>query len=180
MTAASSTVENQAGPQGRMARNAQIIRFQALTPEMDMKDVVEEQLQHVMRALLKKSLSSPNLASEAMELQLLLRDAPRKLSDTLSLLAENRMQVRLVGLEDSQMMENMQKIANRVSAGLVTAALIMASALMMHVQTQSTLFGYPTFAVLLMLLAVLLGLAIVFSAWVRDRKARQREERAPR
>jgi predicted unusual protein kinase regulating ubiquinone biosynthesis (AarF/ABC1/UbiB family) len=152
----------------------------ALTPELDMKGVVEEHLQDVMRARLRKSLSSPNLASEAMELQTLVRDAPRKISDTLSLLAENRMQVRLVGLEDSQLMENLQKIANRVSAGIVAAALILAAALMMRVQTASTLFGYPTLAVLLMMLGAGVGLAIVYHSLRRDRKARMREERAPR
>ncbi len=115
-----------------------------------------------------------------MEVQALLRDAPRKLSDALSLLAENRLQVRLQGLDDSQLMENLQKIANRVSAGMVTAALIVAAALMMQVETDNTLFGFPTAAMLLMAVAVLLGLAIVASALLRDRRARRQEERGPR
>ena len=51
----------------------------ALAPGLDTQRLVEDQLQHVMRARLRKSLSSPNLASEMMEVQALLRDGPRTL-----------------------------------------------------------------------------------------------------
>lgn len=151
-----------------------------LDPRLDVKRVVERHLEHVMRERLKKSLSPSNIASELIEVQALLREAPRKVSDLLSLLAENRMQVRVEGLADSALMESLQKIANRISAGLVTAALIVASAMMMRVDTRHHLFGYPAIAMLLFLVAAGLGLAIVLSALFRDRKARPREERGPR
>jgi hypothetical protein len=133
-----------------------------------------------MRERLKKSLSPSNLASELIEVQALLREAPRKISDLLSLLAENRLQVRMTGLEESRLMESLQKIANRVSAGLVTAALIVASAMMMRVDTDTRLLGYPAIALLLFVVAAGLGVAIVLSALLRDRKARPHEERGPR
>jgi heme A synthase len=94
--------------------------------------------------------------------------------------AENKLQLRVAGLEESRLMENLQKIANRIAAGLVTAALIVASSLMMRVETRSTLWGYPTVALLLFLLGAGLGVGIVISALRRDRTARSREERAPR
>ena len=151
-----------------------------LDPRLDVKRVVERHLEHVMRGRLKKSLSPSNIASELIEVQALLREAPRKVSDLLSLLAENRMQVRVDGLADSPLMESLQKIANRIAAGLVTAALIVASAMMMRVDTAHHLFGYPLIAMLLFLVAAGLGLTIVLSALLRDRKARPREERGPR
>jgi predicted unusual protein kinase regulating ubiquinone biosynthesis (AarF/ABC1/UbiB family) len=151
-----------------------------LDPQLDVKRVVERHLEHVMRERLKKSLSPSNIASELIEVQALLREAPRKVSDLLSLLAENRMQVRVDGLADSPIMESLQKIANRISAGLVTAALIVASAMMMRVDTAHHLFGYPLIAMLLFLVAAGLGFTIVLSALMRDRKARPREERGPR
>ncbi|HEU4979278.1 MAG TPA: AarF/UbiB family protein [Solirubrobacteraceae bacterium] len=151
-----------------------------LDPRLDVKRVVERHLEHVMRERLKKSLSPSNIASELIEVQALLREAPRKISDLLALLAENRMQVRVDGLADSPLMESLQKIANRISAGLVTAALIVASAMMMRVETSHHLFGYPLIAMLLFLVAAGLGFTIVLSALLRDRKARPREERGPR
>ncbi len=152
----------------------------ALDPDLDVKAVVERHLEHVMRERLKKALSPSNMASELIEVQALLREAPRKVSDVLSLLAENRMQVRMTGLEESHLMENLQKIANRVSAALVTAALIVASAMMMRVETDTRLLGYPAIALVLFLVGAGLGVSIVVSALFGDRKVRPREERGPR
>ena len=153
----------------------------ALDPNLDVKAIVEGHIQHVMRERLRQSFSPANVAGELLEVQALLRESPRKISDILSLLAENRMQVAVGGLEDSALMENLQKIANRISAGVITAALILASALLMRVDTPgSHLFGYPTLALLLFLLGTGLGLMLVWSALRRDRKARPKEERGPR
>ncbi len=151
-----------------------------LSPDLDTRRIVEKQLQHVMRARLKKSLSAANLASEAMEMQQLLREGPRKMSDILALLAENRLQMKVTGLEESRLMENLQKIANRVSAGIVTAALILAAAMMMKVDTGWHLFGYPAIAFTLMFIGVALGLGIILSALIFDRRARSKEERGHR
>ncbi|GAB3337138.1 ABC1 kinase family protein [Marilutibacter aestuarii] len=152
---------------------------QQLSPELDTQSLVEDHLQHVMKARLRKSLSSPNLAAEMMEIQALLRDGPRRLTDILSLLAENRMQVRMTGLEESHLMENLQKIANRICAGAITAALILASSMMMDVRVGPMLWGYPAIALLLFLLAAGMGVAIVASAFFGDRRAPRREERPP-
>ena len=151
----------------------------ALDPQMDVRALVESHLESIMRAQLRRSFSTANLASEALEVQALLRDAPRKISDTLSLLAENRLQVRLDGLENSRLLENMQKIANRIAASVVTAALLLSSAMLMRVETKAQLFGYPALAVLLFLVATALGLTIALSALLSDRKARPNEQRGP-
>ncbi|MEN4903072.1 AarF/UbiB family protein [Luteimonas sp. TWI662] len=150
-----------------------------LAPDMDMKRVVEEHLNDMMRQRLRKSLSPANLASEMMDLQELVREAPRKVSNVLSLLAENRLRVRLTGLEESHLLESLHKIANRIAAGVVTAALILASALMMDNPGGPRLFGYPAIALLLFLTGAGLGIAIVLSALLGDRRARPNEESGP-
>ena len=149
----------------------------ALDPDMDVKSVVEGHLENVMRQRLKKSFSPAALASEAMELQALVRESPRKVSDILTLLSENRLAVRISGLEDSYLVENLQKIANRISTGIIVAALILASAMLMRSEGGPRLLGYPAVALVLFCIAVILGLAIVVSAMLRDRKARPAERR---
>ena len=151
-----------------------------ISPDLDTRAVVEHQLQHVMRARLKKSLSMANIATEAMEVQQLLREGPRRITDILGLVAENRLQMRVTGLEESRLMENIQKVANRVAAGLITAALLLSSALMMRVPSTYTLLGYPAFAMTLFLLGVFLGLGLIVSALLFDRRTRTREERGSR
>lgn len=152
----------------------------ALDPRLDLKRVVDRHLDSVMGERLRKSLSPHRVASELMELQALTRDAPRKLSDMLSLLADNRLQIRVTGLEESRLMENLQKIANRITTGLIVAALIVAAAMIMRIETTVRLFGYPALALVMFLLAAALGVGIVASALLRDRRAKPREESGPR
>lgn len=149
----------------------------ALDPELDVKALIEDHLESVMRERLKRSLSPSRLASEAMEVQALIRDSPAKLSHILTLLAENRLQMRVTGLEESRLVENLQKIANRITAGVVIAALVLASAMLMDHDGGPQLFGYPALALVLFLLASGLGLSIVISSLLRDRKARSPEDR---
>ena len=152
----------------------------ALDPRLDVKHVVDRHLDNLMVGRLRRSLSPHRIASELMDLQSLAREAPRKLSDTLSLLADNRFQIRITGLEESRLMENLQKIANRITTGLIIAALIVAAAMMMRIETKAQLFGYPALALVLFLLAAALGVGVVLSALLRDRRARPREEPGPR
>jgi ubiquinone biosynthesis protein len=164
---------------GKTLLNLEVV-CDSLAPDLDIKRVIEGHLDHVMRDRMRQSMSPARLAGELMDMQALLREAPRKVSDVLGLLADNRLQVRILGLEESQLMENLQKIANRVTAGLVTAALIVSSALLMRVGTGPQLFGYPAIAMVMFLIGSGLGLTIVFHSLRRDRKAPRREQTGPR
>jgi ubiquinone biosynthesis protein len=144
----------------------------ALAPGVDVRREIESHLQSLMRERRGQSRSPTNLAAEAMELQELVREAPRKLSDALSLVAANRLQVRLAGLDDSRLMENLQKIANRIASAVVIAALLLSSTQIMRLEGGPRLLGYPALAMLMFLVAAVLGLMLVVSAMRRDRLAR--------
>lgn len=79
-------------------------------------------------------------------------------------------------------MENIQKVANRVAAGLITSALLVSSAMLMHIESGWKLFGYPGLAILLFLVAAVLAIGLILSALLFDHRARstQREERGHR
>lgn len=145
----------------------------ALDPKIDTKGAIEQHLERIMAARLRDSFSASKVATEVIELQALVRDTPRQLSRILALLAENRLSVRLGGLDDSRLIENLQKIANRISAGVVTASLVVASALLMREQIQHERVDYSTVVVMLFSAAALIGAALVLSALISDRRSSQ-------
>lgn len=114
-----------------------------------------------------------------IELQLLARQGPRRVGEILGLLAENRLQMKVTGLEESRLMENIQKVANRVAAGLITSALLLSAAMLMRIESRWTLFGYPVVAMVLLLIAVVIALGLIISSLLFDRRssADEREER---
>ena len=154
----------------------------SLAPALDVRAIVERQLQSVRRARLKKTFSRANVASEMMELQQLARLGPRRISEILGLLAENRLQMKVTGLEESRLMENIQKVANRVAAGLISSALLLSAAMLMRIESGWTLFGYPVVALVLLLIAVIIALGLILSSLLFDHRtqAAEREERGLR
>jgi ubiquinone biosynthesis protein len=151
----------------------------ALAPEIDMKGIIEPHLQTTMRAQIKQMFSPHRLASDALEVQELLRESPRRLSQLLRTLSDNRLKVHVSGLEEARLIESMQKIANRIASGVIVAALIMGAAMMMRIETPWQLFGYPALALLLFAVAFFWGVALLGSMWVTDRKAKPKEDKDP-
>jgi ABC-type polysaccharide/polyol phosphate export permease len=73
----------------------------------------------------------------------------------------------------------MQKIANRITAGVISAGLILGAAMIMRIPTRANIFGYPALALILFLLAFVLGATLVASTLFSDRKTKPKEERDP-
>jgi predicted unusual protein kinase regulating ubiquinone biosynthesis (AarF/ABC1/UbiB family) len=155
---------------GRALLGLEAVR-QALAPTLDARRIMEEHLTGIAVERVRESFGRNHVAIAAHDLHAMVRAAPRQVESLLSILGENRLQVRLTGLVETQLVENLQKIANRIAAGVVVAALILASALMMRVGGGARLFGYPALALGFFFAATLLGLWIVIGAWLHDRSA---------
>jgi hypothetical protein len=78
--------------------------------------------------------------------------------------------VRISGLEESRLLENLQKIANRITAGIIAAALVIGAALGLRVQGGPRLLGYPAVALVMFVLAFVLAGALVVSVLLLDRR----------
>lgn len=74
-------------------------------------------------------------------------------------------------------MEGFQKITNRITIGIVLAALIMGASLLMQIQTSFRMFGYPGLAMLGFLAAAAGGFWLVFNNFVQDHKGRKKPPR---
>ena len=68
-------------------------------------------------------------------------------------------------------MEGLQKIANRITMGIILAALIVGASLLMRVDTAFRIFGYPGLAMLLFLAAAAGGFWLVISIFAQDRRS---------
>jgi hypothetical protein len=110
----------------------------------------------------------------------MMRDLPRHAHALLKSLAQNRFRVQIGGLEETHLVENLQKVANRISSGLVVAALIIGAAHDDADPRPLTLWDYPAVAMVMFLLAAALGLGLVVSAWRSDRAPPPKEEHHPR
>ena len=70
-------------------------------------------------------------------------------------------------------MEGIQKIANRITLGLVLAALIVGAAMLMDVPTSFRILGYPGLAIIFFIAAATGGLLLIFNILFYDEKAKK-------
>jgi ubiquinone biosynthesis protein len=134
-----------------------------LDPDLDPNELVRQHSDSLLRRHMFRKLSPGNVFSAMLELQDFLQQLPGRLNSVLDTLAGNRLSIKVDAFDETRLMGNLQKIANRIALGLVLAALIVGAAMMMRVPTRFTLFGYPGLAILLFLLAAGCGFVLVIA-----------------
>jgi len=134
-----------------------------LDPDFDPNQAIRTHVADILRQRMWKQASPGRVAASLLEMNDFIQELPTRLNRTLDLLATNRVQFKVDAFDEVYMMEGLQKIANRITLGLVMAALIVGAALLMQVETSFTLLGYPGLAMILFLGAVAGGFALVVS-----------------
>ncbi|MFL6196891.1 MAG: ABC1 kinase family protein [Thermoanaerobaculia bacterium] len=140
----------------------------SLDSDFEPNEIVRRYSDSIMRRHMMKKLSPGNVFASALEMQDFLQHLPARMNAVLDNVAGNKVQLKVDAFDESRLMDNLQKIANRIALGLVLAALIVAAALMMQVNTRFRLFGYPGLAMLLFILAAACGFVLVFSVLFND------------
>ena len=141
-----------------------------LDPDGSPRDVVRVHLRTIAAQRVAEHATLSGIGTQLADLAELGREMPRQLHAILDLLARNHLQVRVAGLEESRLLENLQKIANRITLGVICAALVIGAALALRSEGGARLWGYPGVAIAMLAAAALIALGLLLSALVFDRR----------
>jgi len=144
-----------------------------LAPRFDANAAIRRHAADITQEQIVRDFSLGSFFSTAVELKNFVQHLPGRINRILDRLADNEFAVKVNAIDETRLMEGMQKVANRIATGLVLAALIVGAALLMRVETSFRLFGYPGIAILLFLAAAIGGLGLVFTIMVNDIRARR-------
>ena len=140
-----------------------------LDPRFDPKASIRENAMEILEQRMAKSLSTTALLRTAVETKSLLEKLPGRVSSFLDVLAHNDLSIKVDAIDEKRLLEAFQKIANRITLGLVIAALIVGAALLMRVETPFKILGYPGLAMIFFLMATCMGIGIVVSIVFYDK-----------
>ena len=152
----------------------------ALAPGFRPDDAIRRHSADVMRSRMLRSLTPGSVLSAAMEAREFAEKLPGRVNKVFDALAEGRMTLNVQGIDKAELMRGIQKLANRVTMGVVLAALIIGAAMIMNIETSSTLFGYPTVAIVLFLMAAAGALFLMVSIFMSDLPQRRRRRQVSR
>ena len=141
---------------------------QELDPKFNPNAAIRDHAASLMRRRLLKSASPGNLFASVLEMKDLVERLPGRVNKILDAVANNELAVKIDAIDEVRLMAGFQKVANRITLGLLLAALILGAALLMRVDTSFRIFGYPGLAIIFFLLAAGGGLALMLTILFKD------------
>jgi len=145
-----------------------------LDPGFDPNSAIREYATEIMRERMLKSLSPGNLFGSMLEIKDFVERLPGRVNKILDSLANNQIEVKVNAIDERLLMEGLQKIANRITLGLVLAALIVGAAMLMSVPTDFRILGYPGLAIIFFLAAASGGILQMVNILFYDEKAKKK------
>jgi predicted unusual protein kinase regulating ubiquinone biosynthesis (AarF/ABC1/UbiB family) len=141
---------------------------QQLDPNFNPNTALRKHAGEIMRSRLLKSASPGNLFSTVLEMKDLMERLPGRVNKILDAVANNELEVKIDAIDEARLMAGFQKVANRITLGLLLAALIIGAAMLMRVDTAFRILGYPGLAIIFFLLAAGGGLALMLTILLKD------------
>lgn len=139
-----------------------------LDPTFDPTATIERRVAEIMGDKLRGAVSPAGAVAAAMEAKQFAEQFPGRVNQVMDALAAGQLTLNIQGVDEADIMRSVQKLANRVTAGLVVASLVVGAALIMQIETETELFGYPALAIVLFLVAAAAGLWLVVSSLLND------------
>jgi ubiquinone biosynthesis protein len=138
-----------------------------LDPAFNASEIIRQEAANIMSRQVTQSLEPGALLARAIEVKEFAERLPTRVNKILDAIGNNDLVIGVDAIDEKVVLDGLQKIANRITLGLILAALIIGAALMMRVETSFKILGYPGLPAIFFLLAaiasIILGASILFT-----------------
>jgi predicted unusual protein kinase regulating ubiquinone biosynthesis (AarF/ABC1/UbiB family) len=147
-----------------------------LAPEFDPNAIIRDEASSILTRKVTESVDSGSILSRIIEVKEFVERLPNRVNKILDAVGNNELKIAVDAIDEKVLLEGLQKVANRITLGLILAALIIGAALMMRVETSFKIFGYPGLPTIFFLLAAIAGLVLIASIVFTDKKPKKKSE----
>jgi len=147
----------------------------ALDPDFDPNWSVRQHAGEIMLRYVVGRLSVGHVARGLWEVKDVAGRLPKALIEVLEQMSLNQLRVKVDAVDQTRLIGGLQKIANRITLGLLLAAVIIGAGLVARIPTSFQIFGYPAIAMILFLLAAAGAVALMLDILFYDEKPRKKK-----
>lgn len=140
-----------------------------LDPDFEPAEAIRDNLSRLLSSGLK--VSAGGMMAAALEAKEFTSRLPKRGNQILDSLAEGEFTMRVHAIDEERLHTILQRVANRLTLGIVIAATVLGAAMMMRVESDTRILGYPAIAMAFFSFAVLAGVALAVWIVLTDRKA---------
>jgi predicted unusual protein kinase regulating ubiquinone biosynthesis (AarF/ABC1/UbiB family) len=145
-----------------------------IDPNYNPNAAVRDKVTEILNRRMRQQATTGRMFSSLLELKEFATALPTRLNKILDAVANAELEVKVKATDANLFLTGFQKVANRIATGVITAALIIGAALLMQVQTNFTVFGYPGLAMLCFIAAAAIGFYLVISILIQDFRDKKR------
>jgi len=145
-----------------------------LEPSFDPNAVIRDEASNILARKMTDSVASGSVMSRVIEVKEFAERLPSRVNKILDAVGNNELVIGVDAIDEKVVLDGLQKVANRITLGLVLAALIVGAALMMRVETSFKIFGYPGLPTIFFLVAAIAGLGLIASILFNDEKPKKK------
>lgn len=145
-----------------------------LAPDFDANAIIREEATNILTQRIAKSIQPGRILSGVVEVKEFVDKLPTRVNKILDTIGNNQLKIGVDAIDERVVLEGMQKVANRITLGLILAALIVGAALMMRVDTPFRLLGYPGLPTIFFLLAAVAGIILAINIAFNDVKPKKK------
>jgi predicted unusual protein kinase regulating ubiquinone biosynthesis (AarF/ABC1/UbiB family) len=147
-----------------------------LEPAFDPNEVIRRRATEIMQQRLLKTLAPGNVFSSLIDLKDFVERLPARINKILDAVGKNEFRIKVDAIEEKIVLEGLQKIANRITTGLVLAALIIGASMLMRVETSFKILGYPGLPTIFFVIVAGGAIALLIDIAMNDRKAKKKKD----
>ena len=148
-----------------------------LDPHFDPNETLRRHTVALTQRSLLHGIKPANAVGKMLDAKDFVEELPGRLGRVLDAVADSELEVRVRVLDGAHLLTGLHQLANRITTGLLLAAMIVGAALIMNIETSLTLLGYPVLAILFFLAAALGAAALLYSIWRGDRESAKEAEK---
>ncbi|HEY0457216.1 MAG TPA: AarF/ABC1/UbiB kinase family protein [Verrucomicrobiae bacterium] len=145
-----------------------------LDPQFNPNAAVRQNVTQLLRDRVWKEVSPAKLLGSALQVKDFVTGLPPRINKILDAVANAELELKVKSQDTEHLMSGFQKVANRITTGLILSALIIGASLLMQVNTRFELFGYPGIAMVCFLAAGGGGFWLVLNIIYQDYKDKRR------
>ncbi|MDF0720051.1 AarF/UbiB family protein [Kaistella sp. PBT33-4] len=147
-----------------------------LTPKYDLQQAIRRFMEKMVNQKMKQELKPENFYGYLLDNKKLAENLPGRLNKITERMAANEFELKIQALDEDRLTDGFQKVANRITSGLIIAAMIIGAALLMRIPSSYSILGYGILPFIFFIIAISLGLYLVYNIMFRDEHYRKRKE----